>query len=114
LSAQKGHGDRLRDCRISCGGRLKESPDFFFCCQQQCDLTLQVAVSAAFNIKESLAGFGVKPQSRMEEALYFPPTFLVHGQFLTVSQCYCIAGHVGWPSGDCVFFGCQKRRFCHT
>jgi len=80
LPTQKRQRDRWRDCRIACSGRLKETSGFFFLCQQQFNLKLQVDVSAACDGKEFVAGFGFEPQSRVEEALYFPPTFLVHGR----------------------------------
>ena len=107
MPAQKRHGDRLRDCRILCGGRLKETSCFFFLCQQQFDLTLQVDVSAACNVKESFAGFVLKPQSLMEDALNSPPTFLVHGNSLLFHNISAFSGDVGWRS-YCGFLDVRK------
>jgi hypothetical protein len=65
--------------------------------QQRFDLTPQVGVSGARNVEECLPRFWLTLQSRVEEPLYSPPTFLVHGNsVLAVSQYYFIAKASGY------------------
>jgi hypothetical protein len=52
-----------------------------FCLRkEQLDLPPQVGVSAACNVEECLPRFWLTLQSRVEEPLYSPPTFLIHGR----------------------------------
>jgi hypothetical protein len=58
--------------------RLEEATGFFFLCQQQIDLTPQVGIFGAGIVEERPTVFGVAFQSRVQENLHSPQTFLIH------------------------------------
>ena len=79
LPAQERSGSRRRDRRVLDCGCFKEAPGLFFLRQQQFDLPPQVGVSTACNVEQCLPRFWRTLQSRVEEFLHSPPTFLAHG-----------------------------------
>jgi hypothetical protein len=79
LTAQQGCASRKAGHHILNHRSLQEASRLLRLRQQQLDLPAQLGVFAAGLMEECLPGFRRTFQCRVEESLYLPPTFLVHG-----------------------------------